>query len=568
LHLLGLIAEQRGDHEACRDLLRRAAQAPDTTALCLLSFAELGCRGEDPAAALGAVRRALQLEPTLPLAWYCLGKLLAGTGEFAPALIHAERAIELAPAVLEYQLMAADLETQLGRPAAALARLELAATRWPDDPRRLALAAHVLCQSDRLEQAAALCREAQARGIESAELCRACGLALQLAGDDEGALASFDRSTELGSGARALTDKAVLLAQAGRFEEARETLEVALRTDPSFVEGWYNKVDLKTCAPGDADIEALERLLQGHRTYRDRLLLHFALGKAYMDSGDGDAAFRHWLEGNRMKRATLDYDAEASSRDMAGIAAGLAAAPLRAAAAGSGEDLPVFIVGMPRSGSTLTEQILASHPQIHSAGELTGLRSMFEAHPMPPDGDLKDSLLGRLRSGAPQASRIIDKDLGNFLHLGRIHAVLPGARIIHCRRDPVDTCFSVFTKLFAGHFGYAYDLRELGRYYRDYHALMARWRAHLPSSVLLDVDYEELVRDPGRQSRRMLEFLGLSWHEACGRFFESGRAVRTSSFAQVRRPVYLSSVGRAAGFTTHLQPLIDALGDLASGRRA
>jgi hypothetical protein len=206
--------------------------------------------------------------------------------------------------------------------------------------------------------------------------------------------------------------------------------------------------------------------------------------------------------------------------------------------------------------------ILASHPQIHGAGELVQLRSLFEAGD-PGSGPIAEVALEKLRRCAPRAARIIDKDLCNFLHLGFIHRIFPRARIVHCRRDPLDTCFSAYTKLFAGDFGFTYEQRELGTYYRRYHALMAHWRSLLTGAVFMEIDYEALVSDPQRQTQRLLEFLDVPWNEACTRFFETSRTVNTSSFAQVRRPIYRSSVGSASILRPHLKPLIEALGDLA-----
>jgi hypothetical protein len=293
------------------------------------------------------------------------------------------------------------------------------------------------------------------------------------------------------------------------------------------------------------------------------VLLHFALGKAHMDSGRTDQAFAHWHEGNRMKRAVIDYDSDAAARQIAMCAAGTQNPDVRESAAEAQlSDVPVFIVGMPRCGSSLIEQILASHPEIHGAGELVQLRALFEAAE-PGSRPIAERALEKLRRFAPRAARIIDKDLCNFLHLGVIHRVLPRARIIHCRRDPLDTCFSAYTKLFAGDFGFTYEQRELGAYYRHYHALMAHWRSLLPEQVFMEIDYEALVSDPQTQTHRLLEFLDLPWHEACARFFETSRTVNTASFVQVRRPIYRSSVGSASSLRPHLQPLIEALGDLA-----
>jgi len=224
--------------------------------------------------------------------------------------------------------------------------------------------------------------------------------------------------------------------------------------------------------------------------------------------------------------------------------------------------VPVFIVGMPRCGSTLIEHILASHPQIHGAGELVQLRALFEAGD-PGSRPIAEAALEKLRRCAPRAARIIDKDLCNFLHLGFIHRIFPRARIVHCRRNPLDTCFSAYTKLFAGDFGFTYEQRELGSYYRRYHALMAHWRSLLPGQVFMEIDYEALVSDPQTETHRLLEFLDLPWNEACGRFFDTRRIVNTASFAQVRRPIYRSSVGSASTLRSHLEPLIETLGDLA-----
>ena len=204
-------------------------------------------------------------------------------------------------------------------------------------------------------------------------------------------------------------------------------------------------------------------------------------------------------------------------------------------------------------------------PAVAGGGELLQLRARFD--PALPPGTsadaIADSVLARLRTVSGDALRIVDKDLANFQHLGVIHQIFPRARIIHCRRHPLETCFSAYTKLFVGMIGYAYRLDELGRYYRDYAALMHHWRSALPPQSFLEVDYEQLVRDPTTEIPRLIDFLDLPWHEACTRFFETPRRVSTSSFAQVRRPIYATSLRRSAALRAHLAPLAAALGDLA-----
>jgi hypothetical protein len=252
----------------------------------------------------------------------------------------------------------------------------------------------------------------------------------------------------------------------------------------------------------------------------------------------------------------------------------------RKGGAGDPSQVPVLIVGMPRSGTTLIEQILASHPKVFGADELRDLGEVIAAHcdlaPMPavyPEciRDMPGEVLGRigavyaarLRRRAPAVERITDKMPANLLHLGLVHLALPNARIVHVRRDPIDTCWSCYARLFGGEQPFAYDLGELGRYYRRYQALMAHWRAVLPPGAMLEVDYEQVVDDLEEQARRIVAYCGLEWDEACLRFYETKRQVHTSSAAQVRRPIYRSSIGRWRPYRQWLGPLLNELGSAA-----
>jgi len=492
-------------------------------------------------------------------------------GRYADALAQAERAISKSAHSLDHHLRAADIEMQLGRNGAALERLRAVEHRWPDDIKLLVFEANLLRLVDRYEEAVVLCRDALSRGIECADLLRAYGLALHLAGEDDEAFRMFDRAITKRP-ALALSDKAVLLTQLGRFTEACSTFDQALSHEPALADAWYNKTNAKTYAAEDPDIGAMQRLLDGSCSYRDRILLNFALGKAHMDSEHADAAFAHFLQGNRLKRASIEYDADAAARRLASIAARPPEFAAEERITGARlSDLPVFVVGMPRSGSSLVEQIVASHPDVHGAGEQTRMRTFFEAEVELPDSEayrddarIAESALEVLRRFSTRAVRVIDKDLNNYMHLGIIHRIFPHARIIHCRRNPLDTCFSAYTKLFLGDFPFTYDLRELGLYYRNYHHLMAHWRSVLPSGIFMEVDYETLVSGPREATHRLVDFLGLPWNDACIRFFETRRAVNTASSAQVRRPIYRSSIGHSASMRGHLQPLTEALGELAS----
>jgi tetratricopeptide (TPR) repeat protein len=526
----------------------------------------LGRTGRVPEA-LGCFQQLLRDHAENAEAIGSYAAFLQDIGLYTEALIEAERAIVKSPDTLDHRLRAADIEMQFGRYGAALDRLEGTELRWPDDIRPVVLRATLLRLIDRYDDAVVLCRDALGKGRESAELLRTYASALHLAGEHDEAIDMLDRAA-MSHPALALSDKALLLSQLGRLAEGSEAYDQALAREPALVDAWYNKTQTKTYGSRDPDIGAMETLLDGYCSARDRLLLHFALGKAYMDAENPEAAFGHWDRGNRMKRAITDYDAEATAQQLASIVTG--SVDLTDPYEGSGargarlEELPVFVVGMPRCGSSLVEQILASHPDVHGAGEQTRLRHHFQEDHTGSAQSIAESALGILRRFSTRAARIVDKDLINFRHLGAIHRIFPRARIIHCRRNPLDTCFSAYTKLFIGDFPFTYDQRELGLYYRQYHAVMAHWRSVLPSRIFMEVDYEAVVSAPLDATRRLVDFLGLSWNDACLRFFETRRTVNTASLAQVRQPIYRSSVGRSVSLLPYLMPLTEALGELAS----
>jgi hypothetical protein len=245
-------------------------------------------------------------------------------------------------------------------------------------------------------------------------------------------------------------------------------------------------------------------------------------------------------------------------------------------------DVPIFIVGMPRSGTTLIEQILASHRSVFGGGESmyfseeasrlvdeagADLCAFVRGLPDAAFAEIGDRYRGKLQALAPTAPRITDKLPSNCCHVGLIHMALPDARIIHARRDPVDTCLSCFAQTFSAGLSFSNELGDLGRYYRAYADVMAHWRQVLPEGVMLEVQYEELVADFEPQARRILDFCGLDWDARCLAFNETRREVITASAAQVRQPIYQRSSGRSLGYGRLLQPLLEALGDdLVSAR--
>jgi tetratricopeptide (TPR) repeat protein len=373
-----------------------------------------------------------------------------------------------------------------------------------------------------------------------------------------------------------------VLADLGSYDEAIRAQARAIELGPDRPLYYYQLGNMTRWIADDPRLAALEALAQksGAFPIDEQINLEFALAKAYADCGDLERAFRRQLEGGKLKRRTLAYDEAAAFSEWEALCRTVDVAWLRQHRdVGDPSPQPVFILGMPRSGTTLVEQILASHPKVWALGEnpffhqtiarVCGTPTVPPALPsLVAQWSGKElRQLGRfsleaMRPGVPTtATRISDKLPVNFVFAGLIHAALPNARIIHTCRDPIDTCLSIFSILFAGsHPPYSYDLGELGRYYRSYEKIMAHWRSVLPEGVMIDVQYEDVVTDVEQQARRIIAHCGLEWDDACLAFHKTDRPVRTASHTQVRQPIYRSSVGRQRPPHGLLQPLLQALG--------
>jgi tetratricopeptide (TPR) repeat protein len=375
----------------------------------------------------------------------------------------------------------------------------------------------------------------------------------------------------------AMLSRASAFLEAGLKEESRREYQRASSAFPGSIKAIFGRSEVVQYEAGHPDIARLETYLLegGAQPLNDRTAVHFALGKAYLDAQDPARAFDHLRRGSRLKRDTFQYDASATAAWMARIAEVFSPSlmtRLSGAEAGDPSSVPIFVVGMPRSGTTLVEQILASHPQVQGAGELAALRLVADSAGAYPDSALQLSpdrvrAMGRqyMARIAPLLTRprLVDKMPANFLYAGLIRLILPNARIIHCQRNAADTCLSCYTKLFAAEQLFSYDLAELGRFHRDYERLMAHWRTVLPADRLIEVHYEDVVDDLPAQARRMVEWLGLPWDEACLNFHETKRVVRTASLSQVRQPIYATSKGRWRRYAPYLGPLLEELGDAA-----
>ena len=443
----------------------------------------------------------------------------------------------------------------------------------------------VLQESNRIAEAIALYRVAlaHAQAPRQPQILNNLGSALAKQGQVEESLQCFDRAVEQNPAyAKAHHNRGRALANLGRFEEAHRALHTAITHAPPLERPRFYRTlaFLKKFSPGDPDLPEMETLAANIEALpaNEQMELNFALGKAYGDIGERERSFARFLAGSKLKRARTAYDEAGVLEKLRRIETAYTPALLAARrGSGHGGAGPVFILGMPRSGSSLVEQVLASHPQVHGAGECEEFRLLAEAVPragnspqLPdgiaelPDADLRQ--LGqdywkRMQARAPGAACITDKTLINFQLAGLIHLALPDAKIIHTRRDPVDTCLSCFSHIFNGDHPYSYDLAELGRYWRAYDRLMAHWRSALPAGVMLEVQYEDMVEDLPGQTRRLLDHCGLEWNDACLQFHKTQRPVYTASVIQVREPIFRSSVQKWRAYEHLLQPLLQALAE-------
>ena len=539
MHLRALIATRRNDFGTAIAIMQRALAIKPQDAVMLSSLGAMHIATGDPVRALSRFIAATKVDPSFSEAHNGAGTALLLQGRFIEAESHF-RAILAAKAE--------NLEALLGL-AEAL--------------------------------------EGQARAGESAEIARK---AIAIAPDNVMAhvrlaraldqLSDFDGCVAAHKQAMALTDKApqtwfglvISLSAFGRIAEAEAECRALITAFPDFAPAHVRLAALVSKS-SDVEIGELQRLASHPGlSERERIQTFFALGAAHEGRGDFDKAFARYQAGNQQARAQTPYSVDKTKAEFAAIKNGFTSQTFtRFKGTGSPDPMPVFVFGMPRSGTTLVEQILCSHPDIDGANELEAVPRLFgklfemTGTRMPGEAlakatpaqfaKLGETYLDELRGHSSGRRYVVDKLPGNFLYLGFIALILPQASLLHCRRDPLDTCVSIYkTRFVHGSVPYGYEMTELGHYYRLYDDLMAYWQKVLPKKPVT-VSYEQLVAEPKSQTERLLSGLGLDWTEECGRFYQSARSVHSASMAQVRRPIYSSSVGAAERFESALDPL-------------
>ena len=531
-----------GNHEA-------AAAAADSELAASSKSPELLSAGlalarNDLPLAERLLKAQLRIAPDDIAALRMLAEVAGRLGRFPDARTLLDHALSLAPSFRQARYNLAIVLLRQQQPAEALVEIETLTAAEPDN---------VAYQNLRAAALASL-------------------------GDLEGAVLDFERAVAARpQQANLWLNFGHALKTVGRQSESISAYRRAIALEPRYGEAWWSLANLKTVSFVDDDVTVMiTALARADLREGDALHLHFALGKAFEDRALYDRSFEHYRRANELRRAQIGYNPDHVARKVSNIIAAIEAGFLEDVGGGCAATDPIFIVGLPRSGSTLIEQILASHPLIEGTHELPDIqaiaREKIEIAPEPyPSGLLKLGAddLARLGESYLQRTRpqrllgrpfFIDKMPNNWLHVPLILRMLPKARIIDARREPMACGFSNFKQHFARGQNFSYGLSDIGRYYRDYVRLMASVERAAPGRVLR-VDYESLVEDTEGQIRRLLDFVGVDYAESCRRFFENTRSVRTASSEQVRRPIFRDGLDQWRHYEQWLGPLRDALRD-------
>lgn len=521
--------------------------------------------------------KAIEKDPNFAMCYSSLGIFYFESLLHSEALEYSKKALDLDPTIAEAYLNIANVEFDRFSLKKALNWVDALLEFDPLNIRALNIRALIYAYLDRFDEAFASIELALDTKPNDVLSLNTKGYLFELVGKPTEAIASFESAVAMGEPASntAISKLANVHVQEGRIAEGLALFNQAIEKNPRNIGAWRGLADIVQFQAGDANISKMESLLdpQASMFARDVMNIHFTLGKAYLDTGDSSTAFHHLNLANQMKRSTTFYDHEKYTKRIKKFTEVFTAEFIQKNQSKLETPLGhalIFVLGQPRSGTTLLEQIISSHPMVKGAGELRYialLTDKIENYPaIPPSFNSTEAealgqiYLDRIAPLLEGKERLVDKMPGNFLHAGLIHTILPHAKIIHSRRNAVDTCLSLYTKHFGGKHPYCYDMTDLGNYYQSYMTLMAHWRKVLPASHFLEVDYENVVDDIEAQTRQILDFLGLPWDPVCLDFYKTKRTVRTASVNQVRKPIYSSSSGRWKKHAKQLQPLIDALG--------
>jgi len=578
---LGLALHNKGQLERAIAHYREAVQLDPAHALAQVNLGRaLQARGQ-PDAGIVHCRAALRLAPDMPEAHYSLGLCLHAQGDKQAAATHYRKALGLKPAYAEAHGSLGDILSEAGADPEAILHYNDYLRIRPDHAETCVKLAMSLHRAGYLEDAANHCRRAIRIKPGHVAAYISLGVVLFSLNQFEEALQAYRAALRISPGnMNAVIGEANIYEKMGKDEQAYECLRPWIDADIAAAKVLPLALSL-SLQQGEKDrfIRLMEELLEKTSSppipREDLISIHFSLGKAYDKRGEFDKAFAHYAKGNAMRPAVFNIDRQ--EKYFQQIKESYGADFFRSAPrATHGSQRPVFIVGMPRSGTSLVEQILASHSAVAGGGELKGIKQLADGIPtLLGKGatypqcvaqltekhldSLADRYLQQLAHISADAVRVTDKMPHNFQHLGLIALLFPEARIIHCVRNPLDTCLSCYFQNFGDRHDYSFNLEHLAVHYRQYQQFMAHWKNVLEIPIM-DVVYEEHVADPEGFARSLVQFCGLEWEEQCLRFHENKRVVHTSSYDQVNRPIYRDSVQRWKHYDAYLEPLRRGLG--------
>lgn len=476
---------------------------------------------------------------------------------------------------------ASHLALQLNNPTMALAAIERAVALDPANSAWLLQQALCLSKLGRIDQVTSLTRELSSRKMKTAYECSSLAMLLTQLGQREEAVKHYEKAVALKPDeAKHYYNIACLQRSLGEIEAAEQNFDKTIELNPEDYEAYKIRSELRKQTLQNNHTESLEQLLASDiENKRGKVQICYAIAKELEDLGEAERSFGYLKQGSEVRRSLMRYDVQRDLDTMLSIQQTFNAELFKETVYGNGNAEAIFILGLPRTGTTLVERILSSHSEVFAAGELSNFavqmmglinpgiddRKIARDEVVELSADLDFEKLGEAyidstRPFTGHSERFIDKLPLNFLYTGLIHLALPNAKIINLKRHPLDTCYAIYKQLFIDAYPFSYDLDELGRYYLAYDKLMEHWRTVLPG-VIYTVEYEKLVGDIESQSRQLLSFCELDWQPQCLKFYENREASTTASTVQVRQPVYQSSVGKWQQYQAELAPLVKVLND-------
>lgn len=567
---LGIVLQEAGQYIDSRYCLEKAYALDPQNPSILNNLGNTCSRQRENEAAEKYWKRAIALKPDYAPPYSNLAKRFAEQSDYENAILYGRKAITYNPQLAEAYLNLSTVLHEQGDTAAALSWLDALMSFAPNHSGALSTKASLYLKLDQPENALAFAQKAVQITPQSAEAHFALGGAFHSLNQLEKAEEAFEKASILPGikaedGALAL---AILKMEQGDNAAAKEAFLAIHQRFPTSARALYSLADLKRFTADDPLIPEMETLLQA-ATPKEQTALHFALGKVYMDLKDAEKAFYHLNTGNQQKRQTFTYRAADTTQRVQNYKRLFSMEKLMQYR-GKGfftnaQSKPVFVVGMPRSGTTLVEHILSAHSAIAGAGELSALSHVVQTWMRKPDfstGTLRQmgkQYLDKTSQWNTGTGYLVDKMPANLFYAGLIPLILPQAKIIYVRRNPIDTCLSCYTKLFTDGQHFSYQLDELALFAKDTIDIRVHWEKVIPDSQFMVVDYENLVSDFQPTVESMLRFLDLTWEPTCLDFHQSKSTVRTASVNQVRKPLYQSSVARWKPYADYLQPLIQIL---------